>query len=97
MFCSPYTHGPRAVDYLHQFTGLLQRCLPAEQLESNVDWIAFKQTTLQIMKLFEKLTFIKDRDLLYTLYSYMWEMKEEVQLLQAFIGTSGLNGALLVH
>lgn len=46
---------------------------------------AFCEECDTIAELFEKLTRLKNRDLLYTLYGFAWEFKEEVMLLKGFI------------
>jgi GNAT superfamily N-acetyltransferase len=88
-FYLPYKHGSRAMTYKKQFAELVSALIDskASGLSSPDDprVEAFAVATRQITTLFSKLTYIKNRDLLYSLYSYMWELKEEAYLLVAFV------------
>ncbi len=77
----PCDFGDRAQRYLEDFVRLL-RTPPAGWGEAQV---RFEQTTRQIVTIYDKLTELRDRDLLYSLYPHVWELKETALLLLAWV------------
>lgn len=80
-FHLPYAQGPRSRRWLADFQTLLATP-PAH-------WGAterrFRATAGAIQQLFDKLTALTNRDLLHSLYRHLWELKEEVILLNRYL------------
>lgn len=77
----PYESGPVASRLVADLDFLLQT--PSRQ------WGAveprFVKTCNQINAVFDKMTALKNRELLYSLYRHVWELKEEMALLRNYI------------
>jgi len=80
-FHLPYAQGPRSRRWLADFQTLLATP-PAR-------WGAterrFRATARAIQQLFDRLTALTNRDLLHALYRHLWELKEEVILLNRYL------------
>lgn len=88
----PYAHGPRAVDLLRQLDelhlladgfavdGAPGAAAAMESLASN-----FYVRGDAIAGLFERLTEIRQRELCYALYPYLWDLKEEMDVLCRYV------------
>jgi protein O-GlcNAcase/histone acetyltransferase len=81
MFYLPYESGKRATKLLNDFAFLLQT--PVNRWGKRPT--RFDQTCREIVALFAKVTELNDRDLCYSLYRHLWEIKEEAVLLRAYI------------
>ena len=77
----PYQHGPRAEQFLDDFQFLLRR--PPR------NWgrigRACEKSSAEIIALFDKMTALKNRELLYALYRHAWELKEELVLVGKYL------------
>jgi protein O-GlcNAcase/histone acetyltransferase len=80
-FYLPYEHGPRASDLLARFQYLMQ----APPTEWGSDYSLFLKMCLDLQLLFVRVMGLRQRDLLYALYRYVWELKEEVDLLLKYL------------
>ncbi len=81
-FHLPYQPGQQARDFLADLRFLLQT--PPKKW-GRVER-RFNKTCGRIISLFEKMTALKNRELLYSLYRYVWELKEEVTLARNYAG-----------
>jgi hypothetical protein len=79
IFYLPFELGPSAQKFLQTTRQLLAGNLDETQLQ---EVVLYSDT---IQALFEKLTELKDRDLLYALYNYVWEIRTETQLLANYL------------
>jgi hypothetical protein len=80
LFYLPFEHGERARNILETAKRLLSlRTIPNEELES------LATTAKAVGRLFEKLTELDNRDLLYSLYGYVWEIRHELDYLVAYL------------
>lgn len=81
LFYLPFEFGPTARQYLEDFGRLLETRPRA--------WGAARERVLQIgnriVSLFGKATALRNRDLLYSFYPQLWEVKEGALLLQAWV------------
>jgi protein O-GlcNAcase/histone acetyltransferase len=77
----PSRLGDRAQAYLADLT-LLLRTSPEQWGEAQA---RFEQTSRDIAGLYDRLTELQDRDLLYALYPQVWELKEIALLLMAWV------------
>jgi protein O-GlcNAcase/histone acetyltransferase len=81
LFYLPFEFGLRAQRFLDDFKQL-QRLPPEAWGETQARFEAMCQ---QIQTLFDKLTALRNRELLHALYAHMWEMKEVTLLLRAWV------------
>lgn len=81
IFYLPYEFGARAQQFLEDFQLLLQ----TSPVRWDKTWTRFEQTCQDITDLFARITELKDRELCYTLYRHVWEIKEEVALLRSYL------------
>jgi beta-N-acetylglucosaminidase len=80
LFYLPFEHGERAKKILEASKKSLSARVFAK---GELDKLA---TTAQVIgKLFEKLTELANRDLLYSLYNYVWEIRHELDYLIAYL------------
>jgi hypothetical protein len=82
----PYRHGPRAEALLGLLDGV--RAAPADAALR----AAFLAAAAQVEGLFERLTEIRQRELCYTLYPYLWDVKEELDILARYVDWLGRGG-----
>jgi hypothetical protein len=80
LFYLPFKHGEKAKIILETAKTLLSaKTVSNEQL-------GFLETTARTVgRLFEKLTELDNRDLLYSLYGYVWEIRHELDYLVAYL------------
>ena len=81
MFYLPYESGKRATQFLNDFASLLRT--PPNRWGRT--FTRFDQMCQEIVALFTKVTELNDRDLCYSLYRHLWEIKEESVLLRAYV------------
>lgn len=88
----PYQHGSRAVDLLHeldQLHTLADRLAldPTPAGTAAVIALASKMSDKgqTIARLFERLTEIRQRELCYSIYPYLWDLKEEMDVLGRYV------------
>jgi protein O-GlcNAcase / histone acetyltransferase len=80
LFYLPFEHGERAKIVLETAKKLLAtREISTGELE------LLATTALKVGRLFEKLTELDNRDLLYSLYNYVWEIRHELDYLVAYL------------
>lgn len=80
LFYLPFEHGERAKIVLEVAKKLLAtREISTGELE------LLATTALKVGRLFEKLTELDNRDLLYSLYNYVWEIRHELDYLVAYL------------
>src|SRR5438876_2364954 len=77
-FHSPYAHGRRAEKLLEDLQFLLRK----RPKNWGATGRAFEQSSAQVIALFDKMTALKNRELLFALYRHVWELKEEIVLLR---------------
>lgn len=80
-FHLPYALGPQSQRWLADFQTLLAKP-PSEWGHTE---LRFRAHARALQQLFDKLTALTNRDLLYSLYRHLWELKEEVILLQRYL------------
>lgn len=88
-FHLPYATGPQSKRWLADFQTLL--ATPPECWGRTE--VRFRAHGRALHQLFDKLTALTNRDLLYSLYRHMWELKEEVILLQRYLDWLKANPA----
>lgn len=80
LFYLPFEHGEKAKEILEAAKRLLSaKTLSNEELEPLIT------TARAVGRLFEKLTELDNRDLLYSLYGYVWEIRHELDYLVAYL------------
>jgi hypothetical protein len=79
MYFLPNKHGPIAVQYLELVSSVLANPSASQGLYQQ-----FMEISEAIEQLYEKMTQIDCRDLLYALYPYLWQVKEEVILFKKY-------------
>ncbi len=80
LFYLPFEHGERAKKILETARKLLNsKVIATEGLE------LLARTARAVDRLFEKLTELDNRDLLYSLYNYVWEIRHELDYLIAYL------------
>ncbi len=72
----PFSHGKQAVQFLSNLNWLLDNNPTHEQYQARLD--AFTDFCERVTELFDKLTEIENRDLLYDAYNYLWGIKVRV-------------------
>lgn len=80
-FYLPTELGERAQQFLDDLTCLLRT--PPEAWGETV--VRFEQTSRAVGALFDKLTALRDREVLHAVYPHVWELKETALLLQAWV------------
>ncbi len=76
----PFQHGDKAIAIL----SAAREILVAEPQDSD-SLAKIKQAALMCEALFKKLTELDNRELLYTLYSYVWELRHELAYLAQYL------------
>eukprot|EP01052_Picozoa_sp_SAG31_P035359 SAG31_NODE_4256_length_3414_cov_2.193665_2_plen_297_part_00 len=71
----PYSHGPRAVQLMEAFKNV--QADPRNEMRC----AAFAAAAKKVQRLFDRLTEIEQREACYALYQYLWDLKEELDLL----------------
>ena len=74
VFYLPYSHGPQAQHFIRSFEFLLQN--PRQDPEWPRVVAEIRAFCKRVITMFEKLTEIENRELLYDLYKYAWGVKE---------------------
>ena len=95
LFFLPFEHGPQGIMLLTEFQWLknhghiLANNPKISDVHDIKEWkeraIKFEQMTAAIGKLFNKLTYIKNRSLLYDFYPYVWDIKGVIELLNSYV------------
>lgn len=83
VFYLPHKHGDRAQKFLEQYKFILQR--PSHHLGWSETVQEFLESCKRLIKLYEKLTEISNRGILYSIYNYIWETKEECAIISAYV------------
>jgi len=81
LFYLPFQNGERAERFLEDFRYL--RATAPDKWDQRAD--RFRLTAAEIKALYEKMTALNNRDLLHSLYPHLWELKETVLLLEAWV------------
>jgi hypothetical protein len=77
----PHEEGPEA-EQLHALVDRLVHSAPASWGE---DWSRFQQLNRRVQSIFERLTELRRRELFYAWSRRAWELKEELQLFEAWL------------
>ncbi|KAF4521041.1 hypothetical protein B566_EDAN008113, partial [Ephemera danica] len=98
LFYLPFEHGSQGLQLLQEFNWLkLNACLvtPANRSESSAkkpevqEWYSrasrLDEMTQALNQLFQRLTYCNNRELLYDLYPYVWDMRGVVSLLNSYV------------
>ncbi|KAG7200769.1 hypothetical protein KM043_001314 [Ampulex compressa] len=98
LFYLPFEHGGQGIQLLQEFNWLksnahvvMRKCKEEEVVsESDIEEWHTRASKLNDMcnavnRLFQRLTFCNNRELLYDLYSYMWDMRGVVSLLNSYV------------
>lgn len=80
LFYLPHRFGEKTQGFLRHLVWLLER--PAEKWADR--WKAFQRQCRLIHNLYIKVSDIDNRELVYSIYPYLWEIKEEVNLLEEY-------------
>jgi hypothetical protein len=80
LFYLPFEHGEKAKKILEVSKKLL-----SAQARANEELELLATTARAISRLFEKLTELDNRDLLYSLYNYVWEIRHELDYLVGYL------------
>lgn len=90
LFYLPYEHGPRAQALLQNLDSL------HAEAQAGADSTVFKSLSqdfggmaVAVGGLFERLTEITQRELCYAIYPYMWDVKEELDMLTRYVDWLG--------
>ena len=93
LFKGPFQPGQMTAEFLRMLDRLLAShpllWMKEEALLEAYEHIL--KFALRVIELFEVLTAIANRDLLYSLYPYAWEVKEEMQVLISWLKWTGKN------
>lgn len=105
LFYMPFEHGPHALQFLNEFHWLKangyivseyrrKRSSDAECPEMS-EWYEraakFDEMTAAVGRLLTRLTFCKNRSLLYDLYPYVWDVKGVISLLNSYVKWLGMS------
>ena len=90
LFYLPYAHGVRAKALLE----LLDRLQAGADSNAVFETLSreFVTVATAVTGLFTRLTEITQRELCYSIYPYMWDIKEELDLLERYVGWLGRGG-----
>lgn len=80
-FYLPFAFGPQAAQFVNDYTRLL-RVSPERWGRARS---RFNQSSQALAALLTKVTELTDRDLCYALYRHVWDLKEEIALMQAYV------------
>ena len=104
LFYLPFEHGPHALHFLNEFHWLKangfvvseyrrKRSTETEGPEVS-EWYSraakFDEMTASVGRLLTRLTFCKNRSLLYDLYPYVWDVKGVISLLNSYVKWLGM-------
>lgn len=81
VFHLPFAHGPQAAQLLRDYATLLRT--PPEYWGRT--WPRLQRACRELAALLTSVTELADRDLCYALYRHVWDLKEEVTLMQAYL------------
>ncbi len=81
LFYLPLQHGDRARAFLHD----LERLLHSHPQTWGEAWPRFQQTCQTVIALYDHFTALTNRTLLHAFYRHLWELKEELLLVLAFL------------
>lgn len=81
-FYLPTQHGTRAQDFLDEFQCLLR--VPPKRWGTTAR--RFEATCAELIGLFDKMSALKNRELLHALYRLVWELREETRLIRKYVG-----------
>ena len=84
LFYLPFEHGKRAHSFISQFSYLLAQPF-SPHIRLLPEYALFLATSARIQRLFNQFTALSNRELLYSLYRFVWEIKEEVDLTASLI------------
>jgi len=82
-FYLPHKHGDRAQKFIEQFKFLLKT--PSSHIGWQETSREFLSSCNKLMELYEKMTEISNRGILYSLYNYLWEVKEECAIIANYV------------
>ncbi|XP_054167405.1 protein O-GlcNAcase-like isoform X2 [Oppia nitens] len=105
LFYLPFEHGGQGLQFLNEFHWLkangflvseFRRKITTESEGPEVsEWYAraakFDDMTASVGRLLTKLTFCKNRSLLYDLYPYVWDIKGVISLLNSYVKWLGFS------
>nr|CAG4651614.1 EOG090X01OH [Triops cancriformis] len=103
LFYLPFEHGPQGLQLLHEFNWLKRNvhCIRNQRKETAGDcpyvreWRErgekFDAMSQALNQLFTRLTYISNRELLYDLYPYVWDMRGVVSMLNSYIKWLAFN------
>lgn len=83
IFYLPHKHGDRAQKFIEQFKFLLKT--PSSHIGWQETSREFLSSCNKLMELYEKMTEISNRGILYSLYNYLWEVKEECAIIANYV------------
>lgn len=85
-FYLPHSNGPRSSQWLSDFQFLLT-CHGEHWLHDDVRKREqrFRRTTRDVVRLFDHLTRLQNRELLHSLYRHVWDVKEEALLMMRYL------------
>ncbi|UCH27471.1 MAG: hypothetical protein JSV66_07500 [Trueperaceae bacterium] len=79
----PFTLGEYARSFLDEARLLLSSSLTEDRWKQGLQRL--EKAARDVTTLFEKLKEIENRDLLYTLYSYVWEVRQEFAVVAGYL------------
>nr|CAG4643745.1 EOG090X01OH [Lepidurus arcticus] len=97
LFYLPFEHGPQGLELLHEFSWLKRnahtlqnvRKQPSADCPNVREWRErverFDAMSRSLNQLFTRLTYINNRELLYDLYPYVWDMRGVVSMLNSYV------------
>ncbi|XP_054273322.1 protein O-GlcNAcase isoform X2 [Macrosteles quadrilineatus] len=97
LFYLPFEHGSQGVQLLQEFNWLksnahlitLQNAKTSETTPEIQEWheraAKLEEMSQSVNRLFQRLTFAHNRELLYDLYPYVWDMRGVISLLNSYI------------
>ncbi|KAK2709925.1 protein O-GlcNAcase-like isoform X3 [Artemia franciscana] len=105
LFYLPFEHGTEGLKLLQEFSWLKQNShllneghkgkgasSPSREVREWHDRASrFDEMSRALNRLFTRLTYINNRELLYDLYPYVWDMRGVVSLLNAYVKWLGFN------
>ena len=92
LFYLPYAHGPRAEALLQNLDSLHAEAHSGDSAAFESLSRDFGGVAAAVGGLFERLTEITQRELCYAIYPYMWDVKEELDMLERYVGWLGREG-----
>ena len=81
-FYLPAQPGARAKSFFDDFQFLLRATPKRRGLASR----RFETSCAELIGLFDKMSALKNRELLYALYHLVWELREEIRLIRKYVG-----------